>query len=257
MWPPPKHPLRMPRASAPQALLRLSEPHRGGARTRRRSIRRQRGRRAPRGDPAGGPHPGRLLGAPGHLGSDLRPRRRRADPLRRALPQCGPPARRGRPADPRAHAPRAPLDGDPGADPRRDHHVRLLQAAGDQGRAGGDGAGLEADRERRGPAVLLALPVSERRGVDQRAPAPGRKARRARDQRARLRREPQLVGPEPRGEDGRDPGQGEPPELRHAERARGLRRPVRGVLRGPARDDADPRPGRRGAASTRAGSPTS
>ena len=37
------------------------------------------------------------------------------------------------------------------------------------------------------------------------------------------------------------PGKVESPELRHAERPGRLRRPVRRVLRGPARDDDDPR----------------
>ena len=56
------------------------------------------------------------------------------------------------------------------------------------------------------------------------------------------RRQPQLVGPGAEREEGRDPRQGELPVL-PAGQARHLRRPVRRVLRGPARGDDRPCPG--------------
>ena len=97
--------------------------------------------------------------------------------LRHPVPQPRAAARTRGPADPRPHAARADLDRDPGPDPRRDHRPRLLQAARDQGRARRDRCRAEDDRARRGPPVLLALHVSERRGLGERAPAAGRAAR--------------------------------------------------------------------------------
>ena len=130
---------------------------------------------------------------------------------------------RGRPADPRPHAARADLDRDPGADPRGDHRRRLLQAARDPGRARGGRGRPEDDRPRRGPAVLLALHVPERRGLDQPARRPGATPDLPRRHGAVVRRDPQLVGAAARGQDGRDPGQGEPHLVRGATTRRSTR----------------------------------
>ena len=112
-----------------------------------------------------------------------RPRRHRASSswssrarcrLRRPLPAAAG-ARDGRgPADPRHDAARADLDGHPGADPRRDRRLRLLQAAGDQGRPERERGRPSDDRRGRGPPVLLAYTYPNGAVSVDRAARPGR-----------------------------------------------------------------------------------
>ena len=119
--------------------------------------------------------------------------------------------------------------------PRRDRRLRLLQAARDRGRAGGGRGGRDDDR-RRGTPVLLALPLSERRGLGR---DDGRSGGHGRPRGRRLpgdRREPQLVGARVRRQDRRDPRASTNRDV--VQGARGhLRRPLRRAVRDPARQD--------------------
>ena len=147
-----------------------------------------------------------------HLRRDLRrrhlpDRRGRADRLHHQVPPRQAAAHRRGAADPRLDEARGALDGRPGRPPRRDRRLRLLQAARHRRRAEGERRRLDDDPDR-GPSVLLALPLSERRDLDRpRWSRPADQVVHEDVDRPRLRRQPLVVGARPRRQVRRDPGQ--------------------------------------------------
>ena len=144
-----------------------------------------------------------------------------------------PAAHRRRPADPRRDAARDHLDGRSRPDPRGDRDVRLLQAARASRRAE-SAAADETTVIGRGPPVLLAVPVPERRDLDRphgRARRPGR----ARERRSACRFDVNHSWwvPDFGGEARRDPRPREQDVVQGARRQ--LRRALRRALRHPAR----------------------
>ena len=114
-------------------------------------------------------------------------------------------------------------------------------------------AGGRVDVRGGGPPLLLAVRVPERRRSRSTAARAGRQTGQARRHGARLRRHPLLVDPRARRQDRRDPRQVER-DLVQREAHGHLPRPVRRVLRHPARDDARRRRGAAARASSTPGS---
>ncbi len=114
------------------------------------------------------------------------------------LPPPAPRPVRGRRPGPRQHEPGARVDGGAGAGPRRDRHLRLLEAAGNPGRALRGCRGRPGRRAGEGLPLLLELHLSERRDRGRPAAGARRPERAAGGLGSGLRRDPLLVDPRAR-----------------------------------------------------------